>query len=182
MQQLKIEHKKSTTNSNQIVVDKKKTKDRREGKGRSIALSRRIYRLLQTDVFYVESESTDNVYYFVKFKPDVFGWCNCKDYSTRHTIKCKHLFAIEFAIKWGTLQDIDTIPSLLTTTLTSNELGPPNLSDDKLGETNLPNDKLGRPNNNNNNTNTNKTIKTVAPPPSIMSKSPSSYKDDDYSF
>ena len=43
---------------------------KRMGKGRVIARSRRIYRLLQTDVFYVESESTDNIYYFVKFKPD----------------------------------------------------------------------------------------------------------------
>ena len=78
------------------------------GKGRSIAQSRRIYRLLQTDVFYVESESTDNVYYFVKFKPDLIEWyCSCKDNSTRRGIKCKHLFAIEFAIKWGTIKDID---------------------------------------------------------------------------
>ena len=84
MQQLEIEHKKSTTNSNQIVVDKKKTKDKREGKGRCIAQSRRIYRLMQKeDVFYVESEWTDNVYYFVKFKPDLIEWCSCRDNSTR---------------------------------------------------------------------------------------------------
>ena len=66
--------------------------------------------LLQTDVFYVESESTDNVYYFVKFKPDVIEWCTCPDNSTKHK-KCKHLFAIEFAIKWGTLRDTDKLPT-----------------------------------------------------------------------
>ena len=111
MQQLTIEHKKSTTNSNQIVVDKKKTKDRREGKGRCIALSRRIYRLLQTeDVFYVESESTDNVYYFVKFKPDLIVWCSCRDNSTRG-LKCKHLWSIEFAIRFDTLKEIDKLPA-----------------------------------------------------------------------
>ena len=99
MQQLKqVEHK------NEIK------KDRREGKGRCIALSRRIYRLLQTDVFYVESESTDNVYYFVKFKPDVIEWCSCCDNSMRG-MKCKHLHSIEYAIKFGTLKDTDKLPA-----------------------------------------------------------------------
>ena len=37
------------------------------------------------------------------------GTCSCKDNSTRR-MKCKHLFAIEFAIKWGTLKDIDKVP------------------------------------------------------------------------
>ena len=81
-----------------------------EGKGRCIALSRRIYRLLQTDVFYVESESTDNVYYFVKFKPDVIEWCSCMDNSTRG-LKCKHIWSIEFAIRMGTLKDTDKLPA-----------------------------------------------------------------------
>ena len=68
MQQLNVDHKNEMK------------KDRRSGKGRCIALSRRIYRLLQTDVFYVESDSTDNVYY-VKFKPDLLEWCSCCDNS-----------------------------------------------------------------------------------------------------
>ena len=155
--------------SKQQIVEKEK--DKREGKGHVLAISRRLYRLQNSDVYYVESESRDNNYYFVKFKPDGFEsswWCSCKDNSTSH-LKCKHIFAIEFSIKWGTLKDIDTIPSLVTTTLTSNELGLPNFSLEKLGQPN-----------NNNNTNTNKTIKIVAPP--SISKSPSSYKDDDYSF
>lgn len=83
------------------------------GKGRSIAQSRRIYRLLQTDVFYVESESTDNVYYYVKFKPDVIEWCTCLDNSMRTggQMRCKHLHAIEFAIRLGTLKDTDRLPT-----------------------------------------------------------------------
>ena len=96
MQQLKIEHK----------ITKK---DRRPGKGRALALSRRIYRLQNTDTFYyVESETRDDQYYFCKFKPEVLEslwYCSCKDNSTRH-LKCKHLFAIEFAIKWGTIKEI----------------------------------------------------------------------------
>jgi predicted nucleic acid-binding Zn finger protein len=100
MQQLTIEHKNVK-------------KDRREGKGRVLALSRNVFRLQNTsDAYYVESESGDDVYYFVKFKPDVLeSWCSCKDNFTRHTIKCKHLFAIEFAIKWGTIIDIDKLPT-----------------------------------------------------------------------
>jgi predicted nucleic acid-binding Zn finger protein len=44
----------------------------------------------------------------VKIKPEVLdSQCSCKDNSTRRGIKCKHLFAIEFAIKWGTIKDID---------------------------------------------------------------------------
>jgi predicted nucleic acid-binding Zn finger protein len=105
MQQLKIEHKN--------IIEKKK--DRREGKGRDLAISRRMYRLRQnTDTFYVESESSDDQYYIVKFKPDVLeSWyCSCKDNTTRRGLKCKHLFAIEFAIKWGTVKDIDEIPNI----------------------------------------------------------------------
>ena len=67
--------------SKQIVEAEQRYK--RMGKGRSIAQSRRIYRLMQTDVFYVESESTDNIYYFVKFKPDLIEYCTCPDNSLR---------------------------------------------------------------------------------------------------
>jgi hypothetical protein len=110
MQQLSIEHKKIETNSNQKVVsEERKKKDRRSGKGLVLALSRRIYRLENSDTFYVESESTDNLYYFVKYNPSVFEWCTCADNSTRH-VKCKHLYAIEFAIRFGTLKDIDKLP------------------------------------------------------------------------
>ena len=98
------------TTSKQIVEAEQQYK--RMGKGRSITQSRRIYRLMQTeeDVFYVESESTDNVYYFVKFKPDGIEWCSCIDNSTRG-IRCKHIWSIEFAIRLGTLRDTDKLPS-----------------------------------------------------------------------
>lgn len=113
MQQLTIEHSKSTTNNNQKVVSKeieeKKTKDRRSRKSLVLALSRRVYRLENSDTFYVESESANNVYYFVKYNPPVLEWCACPDNSTRY-IKCKHLYAIEFAIRFGTLKDIDKLP------------------------------------------------------------------------
>ena len=67
---------------------------------------------MQTDVFYVESESTYNIYYFVKFKPDLIEYCTCPDNSLRGgQMKCKHLHSIEFAIRMGTLKDIDRLPT-----------------------------------------------------------------------
>ena len=98
MQQLKVEQK---------IIEKK---DRRSGKGLVIALSRRVYRLLNTDVYYVESESSDNTYYFVKYKPDVIEFCSCMDSSTR-SIRCKHSWACEYAIRLGTLKDTDKLPA-----------------------------------------------------------------------
>jgi predicted nucleic acid-binding Zn finger protein len=77
-----------------------------------LALSRHIYRLQNTDnTYYVESETRDDQYYFCKFKPEVLelsrGYCSCKDNSTRRGLKCKHLWGIEFAIKLGTIKEID---------------------------------------------------------------------------
>ena len=86
----------------QQVIEKKTKRDRRESRGRVLALSRRMYRLQNSEVYYIESETADNIYYFVKFKPDVFEWCSCLDNSTRH-IKCKHIFGIEFSIRMGGL-------------------------------------------------------------------------------
>jgi hypothetical protein len=61
-------------------------------------------------MFYVESESSDNTYYFVKFKPGVIEWCSCCDNSMRG-LKCKHLWSIESAIRFGTLKDLDRLPT-----------------------------------------------------------------------
>lgn len=87
-------------------------KDRRDGKGRVIALSRRVYRIENTDVFYVESESNDDMYYYVMFNTDKkFEWCSCKDFEkNRYQIKCKHLAGVEYAIRWATVTDTDKLP------------------------------------------------------------------------
>jgi predicted nucleic acid-binding Zn finger protein len=92
------------------IVEKK---DRREGKGRVIALSRRVYRIVNTDVFYVESESNDEMYYYVMFDTTKeFEWCSCKDFErSRYQNKCKHLYGVEYAIKFGTVNDTENLPS-----------------------------------------------------------------------
>src|SRR5688572_3628413 len=99
MQQLTIEHKKSTNNTKQVVSRENRIEElenKREGHGLNIALTRNVYRLLTSDVYYVQSEHSDEIYYYVKYNPDVFEWCSCPDNSTRG-IKCKHQFAIEYA-------------------------------------------------------------------------------------
>ena len=119
MQQLKIVHRKieetSTNNSKQVVgseIEKiLEKKDRREGKGRVLALSRNVYRLRYTDIYYIESASIDNILYYVRYNPSVFKWCSCKDYESNRAKICKHLYAIEFAIRFGTLKDIDKLPA-----------------------------------------------------------------------
>ncbi|HLN34564.1 MAG TPA: hypothetical protein VK250_04710 [Nitrososphaeraceae archaeon] len=51
--------------SKQIAESKQQQeKDRREGKGRVISLSRRIYHLQNKKAYYVESESSNSRYYF----------------------------------------------------------------------------------------------------------------------
>jgi predicted nucleic acid-binding Zn finger protein len=50
-------------------------------------------------------------------------WCSCEDNSTKH-LKCKHLFAIEFAIKWGTIKDIDRNPDDTADQDTTNDITP----------------------------------------------------------
>lgn len=94
----------------EIIVEKK---DRRSGKGRVIALSRRVYRIVGSDVFYVESESNDEMFYYVMFNTaKEFEWCSCKDHERNgYRTKCKHLFGIEYAIRWGTVTDTDKLPT-----------------------------------------------------------------------
>jgi hypothetical protein len=56
------------TTSQKIVDSEQKQKEElniREGKGRIFAVSRRVYRIQNSDTFYVESERCDNIYYFI---------------------------------------------------------------------------------------------------------------------
>jgi predicted nucleic acid-binding Zn finger protein len=83
---------------------------KREDKGKVIALERRIFRIVGKDVFYVESQSVEGLVYYIMFNTEKeFEWCSCLDHSVRGR-KCKHLFAIEYAIRKGTVQDTDSLP------------------------------------------------------------------------
>lgn len=88
-----------------------KNRDRRESKGRVIALSRKIYRIINSDVFYVESESKDGMYYYIGFNPDKeIEYCSCNDFSNRGKV-CKHIHGIEYAIKFNVVIDTDKLPN-----------------------------------------------------------------------
>lgn len=87
-----------------------KKKDRRPGQGRVISLSRKIYQVSNKFTFYVESETTDNRMYFVRYNPSVFEWCSCKDFESNRTEKCKHLYAVEYAIRFNTVLEVDKLP------------------------------------------------------------------------
>ena len=73
---------------------------KRECKGRALAISRNVFRIEKTDSFYCQSENNENVYYFIRYSPDVLNWCSCPDSSTRG-MKCKHQFGVEYAIRLG---------------------------------------------------------------------------------
>jgi|SRR5215208_568962 len=86
MQTVQVEHKKilkTTSNQKQVVgnTQPEELENKREGKGMDLATSRDIYRLLNSDVYYVQSERSDDIYYYVKYNLSVFEYCSCPDNS-----------------------------------------------------------------------------------------------------
>jgi predicted nucleic acid-binding Zn finger protein len=110
MQKLELTNKSSKINQKTEQLEEIVSENKREVKGRALALSRNVYRLLGADVYYVQSERSEEIYYYVKYIFDSFEWCSCPDNSTRG-IKCKHQFAIEYSIRLGTLKDIEYLPA-----------------------------------------------------------------------
>lgn len=85
--------------------------NKREDKGKVLAETNTIYRIIGKDVFYVESESTDAMFYYIMFNTEKeFEWCSCIDHSVRGK-RCKHIFAVEYSIRKGTYIDTDKLPS-----------------------------------------------------------------------
>jgi len=90
------------------IVDKK---DLREEKGKLIAEENTIYRIVGKDVFYVESDSTDAMFYYIMYNVEKdFEWCSCLDHSVRGK-RCKHIYAVEYSIRKGTYIDTESLPS-----------------------------------------------------------------------
>ena len=97
------------TNQTELVTKK----NRREGKGIVIALSRRIYKIKNSDVFYVESESRDGDFYYVMYDESVkknYKYCSCKDFDRREVEKCKHIHAVIYAIENNLVVETDELP------------------------------------------------------------------------
>jgi hypothetical protein len=109
MNQLEIIHK--SNNTKQVVSNSEEIgESMRERKGAALVLTRNVFYLENSKhVYYVQSERSNNIYYFVKYNPDVFEYCSCLDNSIRG-IKCKHIWSIEKSICRNTLKQIEHLP------------------------------------------------------------------------
>ena len=85
MQQLKqIEHKKSTS-KNQEDEQVEAVEIRRKERIAALVSSRRMYRLENTNIFYIES-SKDNIVYYCRYTfTSKNNFCSCKDFEFRWT-------------------------------------------------------------------------------------------------
>jgi hypothetical protein len=88
--------------SKPIVEEEQKYK--REYKGRALAISRRNYRLHNSDVYYIESEGSNNTYYFMKFKPDVYTYVHTQIIHERNEMQALILDIIRYHT--GHLKDL----------------------------------------------------------------------------
>ncbi len=69
--------------TNKVVENKsEELENKREDHGLNIALTRNVLRLQNTDTYYVQSESAENIYYYVRYNFGVLEWCSCPDNST----------------------------------------------------------------------------------------------------
>ena len=107
MQTLEFANKKS----NDSIVSKNKREElTREVKGAALSQTRNVFYMSGAkDVYYVQSERSEDIYYYVKYNPDVIEYCTCSDNSIRLE-KCKHIWSIEKSIVKGTLKEIDKLP------------------------------------------------------------------------
>ena len=90
-----------------------KLKKQRTGKrirGRQSSYPEIYTHLQNKNTYYVESESSDSRYYFVRFNPSVFQWCSCKDFESNRSERCKHLYALEYGIRYNTIKEVDRLP------------------------------------------------------------------------
>lgn len=85
--------------------------NKREEKGKVIAESKAIYKIIGKDMYYVESESEEGRFYYIGFnKAKEIEYCSCLDNSVRGS-KCKHLFAVEISIQNKTMIHTNRFPS-----------------------------------------------------------------------
>jgi predicted nucleic acid-binding Zn finger protein len=121
MQELTIEQKK-VKSSKQKVVSSEELENSSEVKGYLLSQTRNVFYMSGAkDLYYVQSEHSDSIYYFVKYNPDIIEYCTCPDNLIRLE-KCKHIFAIEKSIVKGILKEIDKIPTQAKTFANQNKI------------------------------------------------------------
>jgi predicted nucleic acid-binding Zn finger protein len=110
MQRLEFANKSTSNKNKKTEQQVEESINKRQGHARNIALTINVFYLLGSkNVYFVQSEHSNEIYYYIKYNPDVFEWCSCPDNSIRGQT-CKHIFSIEYAIRFGTLKDIDKLP------------------------------------------------------------------------
>lgn len=103
----------------QEIVDKI---EKREEKGKLLATSKTIYKIIGRDMYFVESESEEGRFYYIGFnKKEEIEWCSCLDCSIRLK-KCKHLFAVENALQNKTMIHTNKFPSEIKKEVEGNQL------------------------------------------------------------
>lgn len=89
-------------NNEQIMI--------REARGRRLALLGKVFMIQNSKTnmngYYVESEFASNRYYYVQYKENDDSWCSCPDFSSNKVENCKHLYAVQYALHLGLVQQI----------------------------------------------------------------------------
>ena len=107
MQRIDFAIKKQSNNQKVVSKTIQELENKRESHAANIALTKKVLRVQNTDTHYIQSESADNIYYLVHYEfNEQNDYCSCPDSSIRR-LRCKHQIAIEYAIRLGTLKDID---------------------------------------------------------------------------
>jgi hypothetical protein len=111
----RLEFAKVTSKTNQKTEQTVEEIERRENERiRALVSSRRMYKLENSDVFYIES-SKDNIFYYCKLSftsPTTSSFCSCKDFEFRgHIRNCYHLeLMIPMGIMKGKMVDVPALP------------------------------------------------------------------------
>lgn len=83
------------------------------------------------DTYSVESESSYSRYYFVRYNSSVLEFCNCMDYGSNRSERCKHIFAIKHSIRMGTLKEVDKLPAEVHSNIKKQSAEPKSYLDDE---------------------------------------------------
>jgi hypothetical protein len=105
-----LEFAKKSTSKNQKTEQVEELEKRREERIEGLISSRRMFRVENSDVFYVES-SKSNIYHYCKINfTTSFKFCSCEGFKFRRT-RCCHLDIIPKGIMKNAIIDVQKLPA-----------------------------------------------------------------------